>query len=113
MAAGVTDCRWKVSDLVAVLDAEEPSTSGVDFGSMLGIPAENQNIEKQRLLASFVEWIVTSGQRECSALGYVPLCCRLLIDQLFADIDNRQISLQRLVYKSAESGFGLGARASP
>jgi ABC-type phosphate transport system substrate-binding protein len=25
------------------------------------------------LMVSFVEWILTSGQRECSALGYVPL----------------------------------------
>jgi ABC-type phosphate transport system substrate-binding protein len=37
------------------------------------IPAENRTIEKQRLLTSFVEWMLTSGQRECSALGYVPL----------------------------------------
>ena len=66
------------------------STSGDDFRSMLGrsadprsypissfiwllIPAENRTIEKQRLLTSFVEWMLTSGQRECSALAYVPL----------------------------------------
>ena len=40
---------------------------------MVVIPAENQDIQKQRLLASFIEWMLTSGQRECSALGYVPL----------------------------------------
>jgi len=36
-------------------------------------PVANPDVEKQRLLVSFVEWMLTSGQRECSALGYVPL----------------------------------------
>ena len=35
--------------------------------------AENRDIQKQWLLASFVERVLTSEQRESSALGYVPL----------------------------------------
>ena len=66
------------------------STSSGDFRSMLArspdprsypvssftwllFPAKNRDVQKQQLLVSFVEWILTSGQRECSALGYVPL----------------------------------------
>jgi hypothetical protein len=68
--------------------------------------------------------VLTSGQRERSALGYVPLPRNVIraeqvclehssLRETFAGIHNHQISLQRLFYKSAESGYGLGASAAP
>ena len=51
----------------------DPRSYPVSSFTWLLFPAQNREIEKQRLLVSFVEWILTSGQRECSALGYVPL----------------------------------------
>jgi phosphate transport system substrate-binding protein len=53
--------------------SSDPRSYPVSSFTWLLLPAENRDIEKQRLMVSFVEWILTSGQRECSALGYAPL----------------------------------------
>lgn len=61
------DFRWMLAR------SPDPRSYPVSSFTWLLFPAENRDIEKQRLLVSFVEWLLTSGQRECSALGYVPL----------------------------------------
>lgn len=51
----------------------DPRSYPVSSFTWLLVPAENGDIQKQQLLVSFMKWVLTSGQRECSALGYVPL----------------------------------------
>jgi phosphate transport system substrate-binding protein len=46
------------------------------------IPEENSNQDKRDALIELLRWALTSGQKECSALGYVPLPQRLAEDQL-------------------------------
>jgi len=63
-----------VGDLRSTLArSADPRSYPVSSFTWLLIPAKNPDAEKQRLLLSFVDWILTSGQRECSALGYVSL----------------------------------------
>ncbi len=37
------------------------------------LPAERGGVEKRAVLLELLEWALTSGQKECSALGYAPL----------------------------------------
>lgn len=74
ITAAISKSSTPAGDLRQLLARSlDPRSYPISSFTWLLIPAQSRHMEKQRLLTSFVEWTLTSGQRECSALGYVPL----------------------------------------
>jgi phosphate transport system substrate-binding protein len=45
---------------------------------------DNLQPDKRQAMLSFIEWMLTAGQKECSALGYAPLPPTLVASELAA-----------------------------
>jgi phosphate ABC transporter phosphate-binding protein len=78
------------ADLQSLVEAARDSSGGSDFAQAIAdspgkhaypiaaftwivIPARTADPVKRTALMELLRWILTSGQKECSALGYVPL----------------------------------------
>jgi phosphate transport system substrate-binding protein len=61
--------------------ADSPERAAYPIGNLtwLAVPSRLSD-EKKTALRAFLLWVLTSGQRQCSALGYAPLP-RNLVDQ--------------------------------
>jgi phosphate transport system substrate-binding protein len=46
------------------------------------LPQQISEVQKKAVLVEFFHWVLTSGQRECSALGCAPLPCEFANQQL-------------------------------
>jgi phosphate transport system substrate-binding protein len=57
----------------SITDASGKHTYPIATFTWVLIPAEAKDAKKQEALREMVRWMLTSGQKECQALGYAPL----------------------------------------
>jgi phosphate ABC transporter phosphate-binding protein len=60
-------------DNVAILNAPGRDAYPISAYTWIFLPDQSSDAAKKTALAEFLRWMLTSGQKECEALGYVPL----------------------------------------
>ncbi len=71
-AAGVTDMA-KPDFRISITNAPEKNAYPIATFTWLLVPAEDQQSAKKSAIFEFLRWALTSGQKQCSSLGYAPL----------------------------------------
>jgi phosphate ABC transporter phosphate-binding protein len=73
-AAALNLAVGPVSDLrVSLTDSDGKEAYPIASFTWLLLPADMKDADKRTTLLAFVHWFLTSGQRQCSMLGYAPL----------------------------------------
>ena len=60
-------------DNVAILNAPGRDTYPITAFTWIFLPEQSSDVAKRTAFLEFLRWMLTSGQKECEALGYVPL----------------------------------------
>jgi phosphate ABC transporter phosphate-binding protein len=75
IAAAAENASVTASPDSAISLSDSPGRDSYPISSLtwLVVPAKENNPVKAQALRDFIEWVLVAGQRECMALGYVPL----------------------------------------
>jgi len=60
-------------DIVSILNAPGRDTYPISAYTWIFLPEQSSDTAKRSAILDFLRWMLTSGQKECEALGYVPL----------------------------------------
>jgi phosphate ABC transporter phosphate-binding protein len=66
----------------SVLNAPDRNAYPVTTFTWLLVPQEGSNSAQRTAIASFLRWMLTTGQKECSSLGYAPLPREVVTQEL-------------------------------
>jgi phosphate transport system substrate-binding protein len=66
---------------MAIVNSPEPSAYPISTLTWIAVPRDLP-ADKKAAMAAFLEWMLTSGQRQCSGLGYAPLPRNVLDQEL-------------------------------
>ena len=66
----------------SILDAAGRNAYPISTFTWLLVPTQQSDPEKRTAILQFLRWMLTSGQRECEALGYAPLPHRVIAHEL-------------------------------
>jgi len=58
---------------VSILDSPEKDAYPISSFTWIVVPKTGTSPEKRAAIAGFLKWMLNSGQKQCSSLGYVPL----------------------------------------
>jgi phosphate ABC transporter phosphate-binding protein len=84
VAEAAREVSSKLAMPSALTNAPGKSSYPIVSFTWLIVPADSGDETKQAAIAEILRWVLTSGQRDCSALGYVPLPRELAESQLGA-----------------------------
>ncbi len=69
---------------LSILNAPGRNAYPISAFTWLLVPAHSSDPRKQAAILQFLKWMLTSGQKQCEALGYVPLPRRIATHELDA-----------------------------
>jgi phosphate transport system substrate-binding protein len=68
----------------SILDAPGKDAYPISTFTWILVPTEGLSAEKKQAIAALLNWMLTSGQRQCASLGYVPLPHEVIASELQA-----------------------------
>jgi len=71
MAAG--DAAHGEAEGLSILNSPKKDAYPISTFTWLVVPVQGVDAQKQKAIADLLNWMLTSGQKECASLGYVPL----------------------------------------
>ena len=77
--AAVSDTR---NSSLSILNAPGRNAYPVSAFTWILVPAQSSDARKREAILQFLRWMLTSGQKECEALGYGPLPRRIVTREL-------------------------------
>jgi len=72
------------SSRLSILNAPGRNAYPISAFTWILVPAQSSDARKREAILQFLRWMLTSGQKECEALGYGPLPRRLVTRELDA-----------------------------
>jgi phosphate ABC transporter phosphate-binding protein len=69
---------------LSILNAPGRNTYPISAFTWILVPAQSSDAPKREAIIQFLHWMLTSGQKECEALGYGPLPRRIVTRELDA-----------------------------
>lgn len=70
------------TDSLSILDAPGAGAYPIAAFTWMLLPRNSADTEKRKAMLTFLEWVLTSGQRSCSALAYAPLPSEIVAREL-------------------------------
>jgi phosphate ABC transporter phosphate-binding protein len=67
---------------LSILNAPGRNAYPISTFTWLLVPVEQADAQKQAATAEFLRWMLTSGQKQCEALGYAPLPRRIVAREI-------------------------------
>ena len=77
--AAVSDTR---DSTLSILNAPGRNAYPISAFTWILVPAQSSDARKREAILQFLRWMLTSGQKECEALGYGPLPRRIVTREL-------------------------------
>ena len=68
----------------SVLDSPNRDAYPISTFTWLMVPTDKLSTEKKAAIAALLNWMLTSGQKDCAALGYAPLPHEIVVKELKA-----------------------------
>jgi phosphate transport system substrate-binding protein len=68
----------------SILNSPNKDAYPISTFTWLLVPAQGLSPEKRAAIAEFLNWALTTGQRQCEALGYAPLSHEIVSSELQA-----------------------------
>jgi ABC-type phosphate transport system substrate-binding protein len=74
ITAAAADARSGTQQLLfSTFDAKAKNAYPITTFTWLVVPEMNSNARQRAAVSRFLRWMLTTGQKQCSALGYAPL----------------------------------------
>jgi len=67
---------------VSILDAHSKDAYPISTFTWILVPKDGLSLEKRSALTAFLNWALTSGQKQCASLGYAPLPHEIVASEL-------------------------------
>jgi phosphate transport system substrate-binding protein len=86
VTAAAEDLRFEKSGDFRISLTNAPGKQAYPIASFtwLLVPQDSNGAEKRAALLGMLRWVLTSGQKQCSALGYAPLPAAVAKSELHA-----------------------------
>ena len=82
--AAVSDATLNPASGLSILNEPGRNAYPISAFTWLLVPAHSSDARKREAILQFLKWMLTSGQKQCEALGYAPLPRRIVAQELDA-----------------------------